>query len=214
MILPFLSLFPSRQSGTTHRGITYFKRFRMEFDLRWHPLPPARLPEGYRLEPYSEGLIAEHALAKYESFHDEIDAAIFPCLGDRDGCRRLMEEISARPGFMPEATWLVEYQDHVGRSEVCATIQGLQDANRFGAIQNVGVTPFHRNRGLGSALVRAALIGFQQRGLTRAYLEVTAHNTGAVQLYQRLGFRRVKTLYKSVETPPDSCSGEPARATF
>ena len=31
-----------------------------------------------------------------------------------------------------------------------------------------------------------------------AYLEVTARNERAEQLYRRLGFRRVKTLYKAV----------------
>jgi ribosomal protein S18 acetylase RimI-like enzyme len=29
-------------------------------------------------------------------------------------------------------------------------------------------------------------------------LEVTAQNEGAVRLYRRLGFRRIKTLYKAV----------------
>jgi ribosomal protein S18 acetylase RimI-like enzyme len=31
------------------------------------------------------------------------------------------------------------------------------------------------------------------------YLEVTAQNDGAVKLYNRLGFRRTKTLFKAVE---------------
>lgn len=214
MLLPFLSLFPTRQSGSTYRGVTYFKRFRMEYDLRWQPLRSAPLPDGYRLLAYHDGLLEDHALAKYESFRDEIDAGIFPCLGEKEGCRRLMEEISQRQGFLAEATWLIDFVDHRGRRELCGTIQGLQDAHHFGAIQNVGVMPFHRGRGLGSALVRAALLGFQQHGLPRAYLEVTAHNTGAVQLYQRLGFRRVKTLYKSVETPTEPVLAGSDPATF
>jgi ribosomal protein S18 acetylase RimI-like enzyme len=214
MLLPFLSLLPTRQSGLAHGGITYFKRFRMEFDLRWRAVCLPRLPEGYRLVPFSDDRLNDHAVAKYESFRDEMDSAIFPCLGEQEGCRRLMKEISKRHGFLAEATWLVEYADHRQRSEVCGTIQGLQDNSNFGGIQNVGVTPFHRGRGLGTALVRAALLGFQQRGLTRAYLEVTAQNTGAVQLYQRLGFRRVKTLYKSVETNQGPCPADAEQITF
>lgn len=205
MLLPFLSLFPSRQSGISQGGVSYFKRFRMEFDLRWQSVPQPRLPEGYQLVAYRDDLIPQHAQAKYESFHEEIDAAIFPCLGDRQGCERLMDEITHRPGFMPEATWLITSRDRAGRTEICGTIQALEDAHHIGAIQNVGVVPSHRSRGLGTALVRAALTGFQQRGLPRAYLEVTAQNVGAVELYQRLGFRRVKTLYKSVETAADHC---------
>jgi len=35
--------------------------------------------------------------------------------------------------------------------------------------------------------------------LPRAFLEVTAENVGAIRLYQRLGFRNVRTVYKAVE---------------
>jgi ribosomal protein S18 acetylase RimI-like enzyme len=44
-----------------------------------------------------------------------------------------------------------------------------------------------------------ALSGFQQVGLTKAALEVTAENKAAVRLYERCGFRRAKTLYKPLE---------------
>ena len=44
-----------------------------------------------------------------------------------------------------------------------------------------------------------SLEGFQRAGLRRAFLEVTTQNDGAVQLYERLGFRTVKTVYKAVE---------------
>ena len=57
----------------------------------------------------------------------------------------------------------------------------------------------HRGKGLGTALLRRALTGFCEVGLERAMLEVTAQNSGAVRLYQRLGFRRVKTVYKAAE---------------
>ena len=69
------------------------------------------------------------------------------------------------------------------------------------AIQNVGVVDAHRGRGLGTALVLQALDGFRKIGLSRAFLEVTAENAGAVSIYEKLGFRTVKTLVKSVQTP-------------
>ncbi len=69
----------------------------------------------------------------------------------------------------------------------------------MGAIQNLGVTPEHRSQGLGTCLMRKALAGFQQAGLTRAFLEVTAQNAGAIGLYQRIGFARSRTVYKAVE---------------
>ena len=61
-----------------------------------------------------------------------------------------------------------------------------------------GVVPGCRRRGLGHLLVAKALDGFRLAGLRRAYLEVTAENTGAVRLYREMGFRKAKTHYKAV----------------
>jgi ribosomal protein S18 acetylase RimI-like enzyme len=109
-----------------------------------------------------------------------------------------MQEIAHKDGFLPEATWLAAYE--AGPDiEYCGTIQGIRATHKHGAIQNVGITPAHRGRGVGTALIQAALFGFRQVGLPRAYLEVTAQNEGAVRLYKRLGFRRTKTLFKAVE---------------
>jgi ribosomal protein S18 acetylase RimI-like enzyme len=36
-------------------------------------------------------------------------------------------------------------------------------------------------------------------GVTRVALEVTAVNDSAVRLYQRIGFRSMKTVYKAIE---------------
>ncbi|HVT27362.1 MAG TPA: GNAT family N-acetyltransferase [Lacipirellulaceae bacterium] len=179
-------------------NVSYFKRYRMEFDLRSYGSLPVFVPQGYRLLAWQPGLIGEHAEAKYMSFRNEIDADVFECLAELDGCKRLMQEISMKDGFLPEATWLAVY---VGGREVeyCGTIQGIRATHKYGAVQNVGVTPAHRGRGIGSALIFAALNGFQQVGLPRVYLEVTAQNEGAVRLYRRLGFRRTKTLFKAVE---------------
>ena len=73
------------------------------------------------------------------------------------------------------------------------------DQGAIGAIQNVGVLRTYRGLGLGRALVRRALAGFRQAGLRQAYLEVTAENAAAVQLYRNVGFRRAKTLYKAID---------------
>jgi ribosomal protein S18 acetylase RimI-like enzyme len=179
-------------------GVSYFKRFRMELDLRGQRFVPVYVPVGYRLLAWQPELLSEHAEAKYLSFRNEIDADVFSCLADLTGCRRLMQEISFKDGFLPEATWLAACM--VGNElEYCGTIQGIRATHKYGAIQNVGITPSHRGRGVGTALISAALAGFQRVGLSRVYLEVTAQNDGAVRLYKRMGFRRTKTLFKAVE---------------
>jgi ribosomal protein S18 acetylase RimI-like enzyme len=180
-------------------GVVYFKRFRMEYDLTAPAFPEPEMPAGYSLLPWDDRLLDAHAEAKYRSFKWEMDANVFPCLGERDGCRRLMTEIVRRSGFVPEATWLLQHWPaNQRRPELCGTIQGVAD-NGMGAIQNVGITPAHRGHGLGSVLLWHSLAGFKRHGIDRVYLEVTADNSGACRLYQRLGFRRTKVVYKASE---------------
>ena len=180
-------------------GLAYFKRYRMEIDLGRN-FDPGVLPAGYRLVPWDESLLESHAETKYLSFRSEIDANVFPCLGELAGCHRLMNEIRHKEGFLPQATWLITYQPNLEAApEFCGTIQGIRDASQMGAIQNLGVTPEHRGIGLGTYLLRKALQGFQQARLARAFLEVTAQNAGAIGLYQRIGFTRSRTVYKAVE---------------
>ncbi len=178
----------------TGAGLTYFKRFQMQADLLGGlpPVPP--LPEGYTWVPWEDRLIEEHAEVKYQCFRAEIDGVVFPNLSCRDGCLRLMREIRDKAGFLPGATWLIACG-----SDYCGTVQGVSDRHGGGMIQNLGMTPGHRGRGAGTALLLQAMHGFRRAGLQRAILEVTAQNEGAIRLYRRLGFRFRKTLYKVVD---------------
>jgi GNAT superfamily N-acetyltransferase len=201
-------------------GLTYFKRFRMEIDLRGRDFAHPVLPVDFYFVPWSRTHLEAHAEAKFASFRDEIDSDVFPCLGEYSGCLHLMEEIAAKPGFLPDATWLIaskSSRDSIKTIEIhpqrtlsgtgsqgetiqyCGTVQGVIDRSGMGAIQNLGVVPEYRGRGLGKALMMNALAGFQKAGLYRAFLEVTAQNSGAVQLYKRLGFARSRTVYKVSE---------------
>lgn len=181
-------------------AITYFKRFRMEIDLTARRFDPPTLSDGYRLLPWREELLEFHADTKYRSFRDAIDSNVFSCLGDPAGCSQLMAEIRNKDGFLPGATWLAVYQSSLQKSaEYCGTIQGIRDYSNQGAVQNLGVTPEFRGQGIGTALLLAALAGFQEADLQRAFLEVTAQNIGAIRLYQRLGFSKARTVYKAVE---------------
>lgn len=102
---------------------TYFKRYRMEVDLSVPRSAPA-LPPGYRLVPWNEAVLDVHARTKFRCFRDEIDAIVFPCLGSLDGCRRLMREIRNKPGFLPNATWLIAHGTTPETLHWCGTIQG------------------------------------------------------------------------------------------
>jgi N-acetylglutamate synthase len=113
----------------------------------------------------------------------------------------------------PSADWLSLYHYRGGSSlpPVARTVLAgarqpgfavLRDGDRplaiaRGAVDEgwVGVTAVevdeaHRRRGLGSAVMRAILDWAYAHGAISAYLQVAEENTGALALYDRLGFAR------------------------
>ncbi len=144
--------------------------------------------------PWDESLMEQHAEVKYRSFIGEVDAYVFPCLGDRHGCRRLMCEIRRKPGFLARR----DLADRVLR-RVCGNGSGRDGSGADRGDSECGSSADVPGPWAGPGLVRRALAGFRQAGLRQAYLEVTAENAAAVQLYRNVGFRRAKTLYKAVD---------------
>ena len=181
-------------------GLTYFKRFLMETDVSGPLSDALAVPPDYRLVAWDESLLEAHARVKYRCFHEEIDSHVFPSLGDPDGCLRLMRDIALGDGFLPGATWLLAYTNPLqGQTDYCGTIQGVCRDGGKGSVQNFGVLPQHRGRGLGTVLLRKSLEGFREAGVFRVTLEVTAKNQDAQRLYERLGFRRLRTVYKTAD---------------
>ena len=182
--------------------LVFFKRYRMQFDLRNHRFDKLTPPPSFRLLEWKRRLVAAHAEAKFRSFRDELDANVFPCLGDANGCLKLMNDISGRSNFVPEATWLVAHSDPQREYLVnCGTVQGIMDGPHLGLIQNIGIVKSYRGLGLGSLIVMKSLEGFQKAGAKIVSLEVTVQNDSAVRLYERLGFKTQKILYKTVDVP-------------
>lgn len=176
--------------------LQYFKRYRMEIDLTTTSVPSAVLPDGYLWNEWNDADVERHALTKHRSFRDEVDSEVFPSLGEYFGCVRLMHEISQQETFLGPATWLISWCG--GTSiEDCGTIQGLGPTESNGSVQNVGVVPEHRGLGLGRALVLKSLEGFAVARRKRVILEVTANNRPAVDLYRSIGFRVVRTMYRT-----------------
>ena len=91
------------------------------------------------------------------------------------------------PQFRPELSCLAL----AGGEVVGFCINWVVDNNAW--VEALGVLPDWRGRGLASALLSHSLVLFQAAGFTRAALDVDAENpTGALRLYQKLGFVAVK----------------------
>jgi len=55
-------------------------------------------------------------------------------------------------------------------------------------VLNIAVSPSHRRRGVGSALMKMILSEAERIGAATSYLEVRESNTAAKELYEELGF--------------------------
>lgn len=101
--------------------------------------------------------------------------------------------------------------DHRGRRDVGITTLLLPpDGDGTALLVSVWVAPTARGRGVGEALVRAAVEVARERGRRRVMLDVGDHNTPAIRLYERLGFR--PTGRTNAFPPPRSHVTEHERA--
>jgi mycothiol synthase len=161
-------------------------------------LPPVELPAGIRLRTLDPERDVE-AVWRVDNaaFRDHWDHA--------DGKLEEFQHWIERPHIRPELLFLAE-------DEATGQIVGLglneinpdriaQTGRREGYIDTVAVLRSHRRRGLGGALLAQSLHALSQSGMDTADLDADTENlTGAMRLYERLGFqvRRTSISYRRV----------------
>jgi ribosomal protein S18 acetylase RimI-like enzyme len=73
-------------------------------------------------------------------------------------------------------------------------IVGIVEPDATGHITTLGVAPEHRRRGVANRMLVKVEEGFRRRGVRIARLEVRSVNTGAQELYDKLGFSVTQRL--------------------
>jgi ribosomal protein S18 acetylase RimI-like enzyme len=138
------------------------------------PVAAPEWPAGVRVrtfEPYD----AEAVHALLDEAYGAWDSRYVPLAHD-DWLRWMTGDVD----FDPSVWWLAERE---GGPVGCALHW------RTGWLKDLAVRESERGRGLGAALVQQGLAEFVRRGVARVGLKVDAANpTGAVRLYERLGF--------------------------
>ena len=152
--------------------------FRMRIDLD-EPPPEPEWPDGIVVReaaPAEDRAVYE---ATTEAFLDHWEFTVEPF-------ERWLHELSTRAG----RTWFVAVAgDEI--AGVCLCSENERDAGRrTGWVDELGVRPPWRRRGLGRALLLHAFHVFRARGLPAVGLGVDGESTtGAVRLYERAGMR-------------------------
>ena len=107
-----------------------------------------------------------------------------------------------RPGpFLPDTVRLGGYLG-IRRGGALVAMAGERlHPPGWAEVSAVCTDPAHRGQGLAGRLIRAVAAGVQRRG-QRPFLHAAAENTGAVRLYESLGFRvRRSVLFTAARVP-------------
>jgi mycothiol synthase len=154
-------------------------------------LPPVELAPGFRLRRFDPGRDLETVWqVDVQAFRDHWGTGGFPL----EEFRHWLEQ----PHFRPEL-WLLAEDESDGRVAGIAlnTIDPdwiAQTGRQEGCVNTLAVLREYRRRGLGTALLAQSLQSLRQAGMASAHLGADTENlTGAVRLYERLGFRVRKT---------------------
>lgn len=171
---------PAAASALTSTGFHLAQRYlRMEMSMRVEPPAPA-WPAGVVARAFTPG-------ADERAVYDLINAAF----AETPGYQSLPFDEWSREIFAPESVdttlWALATQ---GAALVGVSTNRLEpdDDGVIGWLEDIGVHPAWRKRGLGLALLYHSFGTFYRRGVTRCGLSVDAQNTsGATRLYQRAG---------------------------
>jgi ribosomal protein S18 acetylase RimI-like enzyme len=143
----------------------------------------AELPQGWR------AVRAFDLVQMVEQRVTGVDCAEAITLGAADVPEMLELVAATEPG--PFLTRTIELGDYLGirRDGALVAMAGERfHLDGWTEISAVCTKPDHRGQGLASRLVSALIAGIQRRS-ERAFLHVMSTNTGAIRLYETLGFR-------------------------
>ncbi|KQO63650.1 GNAT family N-acetyltransferase [Curtobacterium sp. Leaf261] len=169
-------------------------RFGMEPTRYWFdltrdltdPVDVAPAPDGYTLRQYVSDDLEGMRLAKNDSFRDHWGSQPTPA---EDWARA-----RSAPAFRGDLSRVVT--DAQGTIVAFAFVDVDPESfeargGSFGYVDYVGVVRAHRGRGLARVVLSSVLAAIRADGLAAAVLDVDAENpTGALGLYERLGFTR------------------------
>ena len=149
---------------------------------------------GVILERWSEQYMEAAAWLIARSYQGHVDSRINDQYRSVEGARRFLHNIIQYPGcgaFDESGAMMALDRD---THEVCGISLTSMVEPRVGHVTQICVAPERRNAGVGSELLWRSIRAFVDRGCEAVSLTVTGANTGAVRLYQRVGFHTIRTF--------------------
>ena len=150
----------------------------------------AREPEGIAIAPWKEAQQDDSARLVAAAYRGHIDSEINDQYRSPSGSRRFLSNIVQYPGcgtFFAPASFAAVASNGV-KGELCGISLASLVARETGHITQICVAPSQRGKGVGYALLRRSMQALAAQGCRTVGLTVTSKNTGAIRLYQQMGF--------------------------
>jgi len=151
-------------------------------------IPDIALPAGFEVRP----VVPEHLRTIFEAEVQAFRGHWGSSQADGDDAR--WDEFRTDP-LLDTSLWQVAWTGDEVAGMVRPFINPAENEQRGvrrGWCENISVREPWRGRGLASALIARALAALRDRGMTEAALGVDSQNeSGALRLYERMGFREV-----------------------
>jgi ribosomal protein S18 acetylase RimI-like enzyme len=179
----------------------YFRLHPRQFMLL--PLAEAKLKakpvsSGLRIEPWSDHAFETAARLIHLAYADHVDSQINDQYCSEAGGLKFLRNIVLLPGcgqFLPEASFLVR---PATGDRLIAMVLTSTVAEKIGHITQICVMPGYQGNNIGRQLMENAILALRRRNYESLTLTVTSINRRAVELYEHLGFRAVKTFAAGV----------------
>ena len=172
--------------------VATFERNFMLLALPGEPLGPGRVRRRVFIERWSDQYQEAAAQVIAAAYAGHVDSRINDQYRSVNGARRFLFNIVQYPGcgvfFQPAS--FAAFDADTGR--MCGMCLASLVGPECGHITQVCVLPSARGSGAGYELLRRSINALRQHGCRRASLTVTASNTNAVALYERMGFRTIR----------------------
>jgi ribosomal protein S18 acetylase RimI-like enzyme len=175
--------------------------------------PPAAaerptLPAGYRLVPWRPEYAESVAYLFQALERHPLERWIWPHLATPAGARELVDMLTQGDAIGS----FVIVDERAGAGTLAGYVLAQRLRSGEGHIGELGVEPGHARRGLGRALVQAAVEALADA--PTIWLTVSAGNSAARALYQKLGFERTETQSVFVWTVADGRLEESEESAF
>ena len=164
-----------------------------EANLEDRPLSP-----GLRIEQWTDRAFESAARLIQLSYANHVDGEINDQYRSEAGGMKFLRNIVLLPGcgqFLPEASFIV--RPGTGERPIGMVLTSTV-AEGVGHTTQLCVMPGHQGHGVGRQLMEHSIQALRREGYEALSLTVTSINRPAVQLYEHLGFRTIKTFAAGV----------------